>query len=382
MRRYQDEITRLQDAATADRRAAEQQLSVAHRQLAQLQQQEQTWQQQAAHLQQQSQDLQQQLEQQNCTCDALQQQLVQQEQEAAAAQAKVERQLVTADAERLQLRDQLAAAQSEIAMLSPGSQQCQQQQQDHPGDFDELHAEATSNMDNWMQPEELPQAAAMHALRAELGMANAEVARLQHQLDVAREAQKQERELSGHEIIRLQQELSEVSSRSSGAVAAAAAVGAGDVTAAVEVTSRAGGGRFGSDSTGSWHSVHDNPAFEQLEQQAAAQCGAGAAAVEADSEGLHEQQQLQYGQAGMSGVCDAAAKAAAASHENFRLLLRYKEKLQDQSDTISSLQRQLKQQEQLLVTLQKRERRVRCVTVGTVFIENTTVVYHVVGFWL
>jgi len=55
----------------------------------------------------------------------------------------------------------------------------------------------------------------LHALRAELGVAHAEIARLQHELAVVSCSRAEERELTGQEIMRLQQELTEAVSSSS-----------------------------------------------------------------------------------------------------------------------------------------------------------------------
>jgi hypothetical protein len=191
----------------------------------------------------------------------------------------------------------------------------------------------------------------VHALRAELGIANAEVARLRHQLDVSQTSQQQERELTGHEILRLQQELSEAAASGSG--------GAAGGDAADEVTSRMGlANRVGSSSTSSWHSVHDNPAFEQAQQQQQSPSELQAL-LTADGEECDEcegEEGQEYGNQEL--VMQAGADVAAGDGGQ---LSRYEAKLQDQADTISSLQRQLKQQEQLLVALQKRERRVRAV---------------------
>jgi hypothetical protein len=181
-------------------------------------------------------------------------------------------------------------------------------------------------------------AATEHALRAQLGIANAEVARLRHELDVALVSVRQERQLTGQEILRLQNELSEAAeaaaSASGGASgsAAAAAAAAGEA----EVTSRC---LQGGDSSGiSWRSVHDNPAFEQ-HRVVPANLAAAAAALEVGA-----------------GDCKPSSPD----------VLQYEARLQDQADTILSLQQQLKQQQQLLAALQRPAANERRVSVGYV----------------
>lgn len=384
LRRHQAEVARLQETAAADHKALEQQLAAAHRQVAQLQQQDQTAQQalaqleqQAQHLQQQlaqrtaeSEDLQQQLAQQAAVAEELQQQLHEQEQRqhgGGGAEAELAQQLSAADAELQQLREQLAEAEGEIAALTQQLQQHERAlraraQQDFVPFAADHAAGSGDDADEGSSPH-VP-AAELHALRAELGIANAEVARLRHQLDVAQASQQQERELTGHEIMRLQQELSEAAASGSGGAAAADAAGAD------EVTSRLGTNRIGSDSSSSWHSVHDNPAFEHAAQQQKQRrqqqqdelqlllCASGK--EEEGSGDEHSEQTGPAQQHSHQALTDVpgppqvdAAGAFAASK-----LARYESKLQDQADTISSLQRQLKQQEQLLVALQKPERRV------------------------
>jgi predicted nucleic acid-binding Zn-ribbon protein len=342
LRRHQAEVSRLHETAAADRRALEQQLAAAQRLTAQLQQQDQAKQQQLEQLEQQAQDLQQQraqqqLAQQQAVSEDLQQALHeqhQQHQHPGGAEDELMQQLAASDAELQQLREQLVEAEDEIAALSQQLQE-QQAQADFSASGQAHYAEGTA--EDGSSPH--APAAVLHALRAELGMANAEVARLRHQLDVASASQQQERELTGHEIMRLQQELSEAAS--SGSVGAAAAGGA----AAEEVTSRPGTNRIDSrpGSSNSWHSVHDNPAFEQTQQQ--------------QPHASFTQQQ------GQGNVVAAAAGAAKLS--------RYESKLQDQAETISSLQRQLKQQEQLLAAMQKQERRVSASTPADTFDSNT-----------
>jgi predicted nucleic acid-binding Zn-ribbon protein len=327
LRRHQVEVSRLQETAAADRRAFEQQLAAAQRVSAQLRQQDQARQQEVEELEQQAQDLQRQLAQQQAVSEDLQQALhaheQQQQQHPGGAEDDLVQQLAAADAELQQLREQLAEAEDEIAALAQQLQE-QQAQADFSGSAQGYDPEGIA--EDGSSPH--APAAVVHALRAELGMANAEVARLRHQLDVASASQQQERELTGHEILRLQQELSETATSGSGEAAAA-----GDA-AADEVTSRPVTNRLDSrpGSSNSWHSVHGNPAFEQ------------------------QQQQQGQGNVMASGLAAADSAGAAAK------LSRYESKLQDQAETISSLQRQLKQQEQLLAAMQKRERRVSAVT--------------------
>jgi len=347
--RHRSEIARVQDSAAADRRVLEQELAAAQRQASQLQQQDQAWQQQLAQLEQQEQHLQQQLAQQQESSLELQQQLHEQQQQAHDAQASWAQALASREAELQQLREQLTEAEEEAAALLQQLQQDQGpphlQRPSTAGDQD-ADADASTS-----EP-----AAVVHALRAELGIANAEVARLRHQLDVAQASQQQERELTGHEILRLQQELSEAAA--SGSAGAPAAV---DESAAEEVTSRLGTHRVGSDSTSSWHSVHNNPAFEQQQQHQPLQRRASTGAVAA-GRGQHQQQLDGHVPSDHAGVKPATepAETSDAAYAAASKLSRYEAKLRDQAETISSLQRQLKQQEQLLVTLQKRERRVRC----------------------
>jgi DNA repair exonuclease SbcCD ATPase subunit len=279
-------------------------------------------------------------------------------------------QLTAADAELQQLREHLAEAEDEIAALTQQLQQQERQLQAQQHDFNAFAAEQAANgedaadedVDGSGSRPHAP-AAVVHALRAELGIANAEVARLRHQLDVASVSQQQERELTGHEILRLQQELSEAAA--SGSVGAAAAA---DAAAAEEVTSRLGTNRIGSDSSSSWHSVHDNPAFEhggrQQQQQQDLQALLGEPCdVEEGGEGVQSEHMTTNGQYTNQAVVLPDAPAAAHAADVYGVAVskvsRYEAKLQDQADTISSLQRQLKQQEQLLAALQKRERRVR-----------------------
>lgn len=354
LRRHQAEVTRLQEAATADRRALEQQLAGAQRQLSQLQQQDAARQQQVEQLEQQAQYLQQQLAQQQ----AVSQELEQQQVHSSGSEAELAQQLSMADAELQQLREQLAEAEDEIAALSQRLQQQELEQHHHQAQQDFMQSAelgtAADNDGGGDGDDGSPRVAAavVHALRAELGIANAEVARLRHQLDVSQTSQQQERELTGHEILRLQQELSEAAASGSGAAAG------GD--AADEVTSRMGlVNRVGSSSTSSWHSVHDNPAFEQAQQQQQQQSPSELQALptadgEEECDECEGEEGQEYGSQEL--VMQAGADVAAGDGEQ---LLRYEAKLQDQADTISSLQRQLKQQEQLLAALQKRERRVR-----------------------
>lgn len=338
----------MQDSAAADRRVLEQELAAAQRQVSQLQQQDQAWQQQLAQLEQQEQHLQQQLAQQQESSMELQQQLHEQQQQAHDAQASWAQALASREAEMQQLREQLAEVEEEAAALS------QQLQQDQ-GPSHSLRPSTADDQDADADASTSEPAAVVHALRAELGIANAEVARLRHQLDVAQTSQQQERELTGHEILRLQQELSEAAaSGSAGAIAAAV-----DESAAEEATSRLGTHRVGSDSTSSWHSVHDNPAFEQQQQPLQRRASTGAVAA---VRGQPQQQLDGHVPGDHAGVMPATepTEVSDAAYAAASKLSRYEAKLRDQAETISSLQRQLKQQEQLLVTLQKRERRVRC----------------------
>jgi hypothetical protein len=153
---------------------------------------------------------------------------------------------------------------------------------------------------------------------------------LRHELDVALVSVRQERQLTGQEIMRLQNELSEAAeaaaSASGGASGAAAAGAAGEP----EVTSCC---LQGGDSSGiSWRSVHDNPAFEQ--QQRGAPTGRTPAAAAA-------------------GDGYDASGADVAQDCRVDVLQQYEARLQDQADTILSLQQQLKQQQQLLAALQR-----------------------------
>lgn len=400
LRRHQSEVGRLQEAAAAERRALEQQLAASQRQLAQLQQKEQGRQQQLEQLEQQAQHLQQQLAQQQ----AVSQELEQQQVRSGSAEAELVHQLTMADAELQQLREQLAEAEEHVAALTQQLQE-QQEQQQHglpaSADLDPVEEQEGGGGGNGSP--RVP-AAVVHALRAELGMANAEVARLRHQLDVSQASQQQERELTGHEILRLQQELSEAAASGSGSAAAA---GDGGAAAADEVTSRLGANRVCSSSTSSWHSVHENPAFEQVHpqpQQQASELQALLVGEEDEECGECKGEGLEEGQQGRDGSCsqvlvlqdaaaDVAAPAGMGAPGAASKLSRYEAKLQDQADTISSLQRQLKQQEQLLVALQKRERRVSAggmghgwpaaaarfavyIRVSRAFMRAATVVYH------
>jgi hypothetical protein len=337
--------------------------------VAQLQQQDHTRQQQLAQLEQQAHQMQQQLAQQEAYAEDLQQQQQQlqeqQQQHTSGAAAELAQQLTAADAELQQLREQFAEAEGEVAALQQQLQQQERQPQAQQHEFSVFAAEQAATGDDDAADEggdgsgssPLTPAAAVHALRAELGIANAEVARLRHQLDVASASQQQERELTGHEILRLQQELSEAAGSGSGGAAAE------------EVMSRLGTNRIGSDSSSSWHSVHDNPAFEhggrqQQQQQQDLHALLGEPCdEEAGNEDEHLQQMTTIGQYNSQAVvlpdAPAAARAADVSGVAVSKVSRYDATLQDQAETISSLQRQLKQQEQLLAALQKRERRVR-----------------------
>lgn len=339
MKRHSSEVSRLQAAAAAERQAAEQQLRTLQMDLKSLQQQDQQREQQLQSLEQDKAMLQEQIEQQQQAADAQigELQRLLQEAEADVPQLQAELQHLAAGASAGQAA---AAAAVAAAADQDSSWQRQQQQErdvlaaamasdteDTDNGHDRLvicHQEGLTISDTAQSRPTTPAAAAMeHALRAELGMANAEVARLRHELDVARAASKEERHLTGVEIMRLQQELSEAAVSASSTGAAAAAAGDDEVTSQLPVQQQQLEGCRNS-SSNSWHSVHENPAFEQQQQQ-----GYGAATAE------------------------TAPTAARAD-----LVSQYEGRLQDQSQTIASLQQQLKQQQHLLATLRKPERRV------------------------
>jgi TolA-binding protein len=335
IKRHSAEVARIQAAAASERQALEQQLAAAQQQLAQLQQADSQRQQQLQQLSEAREQLQQQLEQQQAAADEQLQELQQQLGQAEAEVQQLQQELEAAD---LQLQQQ-RQYQAEVASAAVGAAAAEDADGSAGAAAGDEIASA-SDADDTAPSEVASDAAAAteHALRAQLGIANAEVARLRHELDVALVSVRQERQLTGQEIMRLQNELSEAaeaaasaSGGASGAAAAAAAAGE------PEVTSRCL--QENDSSCVSWRSVHDNPAFEQQRGVPAGLAAPGAA----------------------SG-CAVKAAAVADDYKSGRPdVLQYETRLQDQAATIHSLQQQLKQQQQLLAALQRpvgNERRV------------------------
>lgn len=328
MKRHSAEVARLQSAAAADRQSLEQQLTALRSDLAALQQQDAQRQQQLEHLEQDNAVLQQQLnEQQSAQQQIMELQRLLQDYEAEIQRLQSEVQASAAvaadgshwqDQQQQQQHDELAAA---MASDSEG-------EDSNPHDRLVIsHQEGLTIQSGAQSRPSTPAAAALeHALRAELGIANAEVARLRHELDVAQAARSEERQLTGAEIMRLQQELSEAaaSASSTGGAAAPAAGGEAEVTSQLHQRNE-----VRHNSSNSWHSVHDNPAYEQ-------------------------QQQAQQ----LMPQDDILAGTAKNHNDPAGLVEQYKARLQDQTETITSLQQQLKQQQQLLAALRKQERRV------------------------
>jgi predicted nucleic acid-binding Zn-ribbon protein len=336
IKRHSVEVSRIQAAAASERQALEQQLAATQRQLAQLQQADGQLQQQLQQLQEGHGQMQQQLEQQQAAAEAQLQEMQQQLEQADAEVQQLQAELDAADLQLQQQQQQQGECPAEVASAAAGMAAAEDAAA-AAGDGSD-GAAAEDDVDDAAPSEAASDAAAAteHALRAQLGIANAEVARLRHELDVALVSVRQERQLTGQEIMRLQNELSEAAeaaaSASGSASGAAAAAAAGDP----EVTSRC---LQGGDSSGiSWRSVHDNPAFEQ--QQRGAPAGQTPATA-GDADISHAVDGF-----GVAGADVAQACRADASQQ-------YEARLQDQADTILSLQQQLKQQQQLLATLQR-----------------------------
>lgn len=317
MKRHSAEVSGLQAAATAERKGLEQQLSALRDELAALQQQDDQRQQQLELFEQ--------------DYAALEQQLAEQREAAEQQVEELQRLLQGAEAElqQFKLPDPRTAA---AAGRSSSCRDHQQQQRDDlaaamasdsEGADDAqdglvvCHQEGLANEGEVDSRPSTPATAAVeHALRAQLGIANAEVARLRHELDVARASRSEERQLTGAEIMRLQQELSEAAASASSTGAAAGAAGEAEVTSQLQYQQpQLDVVRI---SSNSWHSLHAGTAREQQGKQSAA------------------------------GGAETGADVAA----------HYEARLQDQAETITSLQQQLKQQQQLLATLRRPERRV------------------------
>lgn len=323
LKRHTAEVTRLKAAAAAERQALEQQLA----------QMRDAY----ADLQQQSEQQQQQLQEQEQGQLALQQQLEEQQEAAEQQICELQQQLQAAETQLQQLSADVEAVRSNASnsWQNPQQQQRAQIAAAMASDSDDEAAAAVNRsfaddvkasvaaVDSQSRPGTPAAAAVEHALRAQLGIVNAEVARLRHELDVAKAAQSEERQLTGAEIMRLQQELSEAAASASSTAGAADAAAAGEP----EVTSQPPLADVTADNSSgnSWHSVHDNPAYEQ--QQMLLESGS-------------KQQKL------------------SAEQELPEVVSQYEARLQDQAETIGSLQQQLKQQQQLLATLRKPERRV------------------------
>lgn len=219
--------------------------------------------------------------------------------------------------------------------------------------------------------------AELHSLRAQLGMACAEVARLRHELDVASCSRAAERELTGQEILRLQQELSDAVSTSSvmnsrGAVLHrslsprsstarphedicvdnAAAVEAGEVTSSLlsqqQQQQQLCDEENEESDRCSWHSA--------LPSSAA--CDVAAAGLLTESNMHHFSINPQKTPlAGDGQELKHAPYTATGSGSSS--MQQYEAQLHDQADTMASLQQQLKQQQMLLASLQMRDKRVR-----------------------
>jgi hypothetical protein len=166
---------------------------------------------------------------------------------------------------------------------------------------------------------------AEHAVRAELRVSQAEVARLRHELDVKRSSADQQLHLAQKEILRLQGILP--SEESAGAASRGAELGDGGMD-----EMREGGGDLGNgldqggglkrDEVHGWALVVENPAYM------------------AEHQFLHGQQ-VQVGHKQQQQGEDVAVSW-------------YEQRLADMEDTIGSLRQQLKLQEQTVVALQRR----------------------------
>jgi hypothetical protein len=353
-KRHTAELSRIQATAAAERQALEQQLSATRRQLSQQQQQCSAYLQEVQQLSQER--------------DTLQEQLVQSHQAQLAAVQQgddLRHQVQLVQYEEQQEQDEAAAA----AAVE------EEQQQQHQVEVWRSSSTATSTS-SAAEVYGGDDDAVLHSLRAQLGVACAEIAQLRHELDVATSSQAAERDLTGQEILRLQQELSEAVSSSSemnsrGAVLRSSSCGTKGSTArpyahiisadqataaeAGEITSpllsqqqqqqpQCSDENEDSDKC-SWHSVLPSSAACEVAPSALL-AGSRTHHSSSDPEALPaaDEQQLKW----------AACMAHGSSS-----LQQYEAQLQDQADTIASLQQQLKQQQMLLAALQRRDRRVR-----------------------
>jgi hypothetical protein len=205
------------------------------------------------------------------------------------------------------------------------------------------------------------------ALRAELAMSHAEVARLQHALSVRVTSSTEQLQLAQQEILRLQEELSaaadsaassaagspaklpcnETGEAQSGVHAAAAAAHSHDQQQEEEGSNEgdaAGGRAGGADSPELWDLIVDNPQFDGAHPAPVRAAAAAAAADGVDG--------------GSGGVANSSGPgrdsySSSGNHEEDMEVSWYQQRVADLEDTIASLQRQLRSQEASLAALQK-----------------------------